>query len=959
MKKNMRKTICLNMIVKNEAHIIAKTLANILTYIPITYWVIADTGSTDNTIEVIQTFFKERKIKGEILQHTWKDFAHNRTLALQAAYKKTDFIFIFDADDSIHGEFIMPELNHDWYLFEFGNQFKYVRPLLFSNHKKWKYTGVLHEYLEPLDQMSTAITLKGNYFIESGRLGDRSKNPDKYYHDALVLEKAFETETVEKLKHRYAFYCAQSYRDAGEQYIDKSIEWYSKIMDNKQQWDQERYYAALQLGILYHKKNIQDKSLHYFLKTAEFDSERIEGIVLAMQLYSQMGNHILVNALYYKFKDYKLADNKLFIETLSYKHRIEFFNSISAFHVKDNKEGYECCKKTLIGNQLPPPDQELTIQNLMTGYKSFVSEDNSTLELFQSIQPSTWNIHAIGLWNMLYLKNKNYFTQINSHSIPSKIKSSNHSILISFYCKEISEFKQTLNSMIRYCEDLTLIPHWICICEPNVNLDKLKNYTWIEFYKKDQLPINMVWEKINTLKPKYWVNVPNCIFYHPIGLKPLLSILDKNSHSIKQIIFNRNYGTVPNSIQETIPLADMPISLHEYNETATLTDSTYRYWPHFAIQPSVCLVEPILKLGKFSDSPFSEYEYAVRWATNYKTAFTLKNTFYIPNSMARHTMVNTTCEHPHIRVVNLERRLDRKQKLQSIFKSQKIDPKWVVAVDGKQLMPTDEIKKMVEGNMYNSRRGVIGCALSHLNLWKQLVSDPLHEYYIVLEDDIEFFAEDWYSKINSLVGMKSESVDLIWLGYHMFSPVREKVKNIYDIFSTTIELSPFVNHQYIGGTFSYIIYKSGAQKIINYIESSGIKQPIDNLMVGVPDLIMKEIRPFLIKSEWYEDIHKPVDSDIQMINDNLFLDQNLHSLLDQFIFIPNIDQIGLDLYYAPSNNIADLLTRALKDDHCVGFNTLGYFKHAIQQLTPSTVFKEKDGIFLKKSRVKFVKEDSK
>ena len=82
-------------------------------------------------------------------------------------------------------------------------------------------------------------------------------------------------------------------------------------------------------------------------------------------------------------------------------------------------------------------------------------------------------------------------------------------------------------------------------------------------------------------------------------------------------------------------------------------------------------------------------------------------------------------------------------------------------------------------------------------------------------------------------------------------------------------------------------------------------------------------------------------------------------MLDQFIFIPNIDQIGLDLYYAPSNNIADLLTRALKDDHCVGFNTLGYFKHAIHQLTPSTVFKEKDGIFLKKSRVKFVKEDSK
>ena len=43
--------ICLNMIVKNESHIIETTLITILKYID--YWVISDTGSTDNTIEII------------------------------------------------------------------------------------------------------------------------------------------------------------------------------------------------------------------------------------------------------------------------------------------------------------------------------------------------------------------------------------------------------------------------------------------------------------------------------------------------------------------------------------------------------------------------------------------------------------------------------------------------------------------------------------------------------------------------------------------------------------------------------------------------------------------------------------------------------------------------------------------------------------------------------------------
>ena len=947
----MRKTICLNMIVKNEEHIIAKTLENITSYIPIDYWVISDTGSTDNTINIIKTFFRQRNIPGELLQHPWKDFGHNRTLALQAAHKKTDYIFIFDADDSIHGNFKLPELNNEWYMFEFGNQFKYIRPLLFTNHKRWKYTGVLHEYLEPLDPISPAITFKGNYYIESGRLGNRSKNPDKYYHDALLLEKAHIIEPIQKLKDRYAFYCAQSYRDAGEKYIDKSIEWYAKIIENKNQWSQERYYSALQLGILFHKKQIWDKSLHFFLKTVEFDNERIEGIVLAMQIYSQIGNHILVNSLYHKFKNYKVVENKLFIETTSYKHRIEFYNSLSSFFVNDCKEGYDCCKKILIGPHLNTSDRQLIIQNIMTGYRNFIKEDKNTLELFNSIQSATWNTVTIELWKLLFDQNKNSFIQPS----PMKLKKSSNS-LISFYCNDIQEFRQTLNSMIRFCPDLTDVSHWICICDPKIDFHKLKkSFSWIDFLKQTESShLTMIWEKLNTIRPTYWIHIPNCIFYQSLELNSLFAVLDKNSQSIKQIIFNRNYGTIPNTIQENIELPTTPVLLHEYKENSELSVSTYAYWPYYAIQPSVCLVEPFLQLGDFSNTPCFEYEYALKWnSAQYKTAFYQKNTFYIPNSLPRHTLISIpdTCKHQNVVVVNLERRLDRKQKMQSIFNSQNIYPLWIKAVDGKQLSPTDELKQLVQGNNYNSRRGVIGCALSHLNIWKQLVQDVEHDYYIVLEDDIDFACNDWYEKLTTI---QHTDEDLIWLGYSMFSHVREKVKHIYDVSSVdNITVSPFESTQYIGGTFSYIIYKSGAQKLIQYIQEQGIKKPIDNLMVSVPNLNMKEIRPLLFHSEWYESVNKPVDSDIQMINDNLFL-SDLSTLLDQFIFIPNLDQIGNDLYCYMAT-LPEQLTRALQDEKCIAFNTLGYFKHTINHLTSSSIFKEKDGIFLKKSRVNVVK----
>ena len=53
-------TICLNMIVKDESHIIKETLQKLCNKINFSYWVICDTGSSDNTPEIIQEFFKEK-----------------------------------------------------------------------------------------------------------------------------------------------------------------------------------------------------------------------------------------------------------------------------------------------------------------------------------------------------------------------------------------------------------------------------------------------------------------------------------------------------------------------------------------------------------------------------------------------------------------------------------------------------------------------------------------------------------------------------------------------------------------------------------------------------------------------------------------------------------------------------------------------------------------------------------
>ena len=192
-----KQSICLNMIVKNESKIIKNTLENLCSYINFDYWVISDTGSTDSTPDIIKSFFNSKNILGELIHNEWQDFGTNRTMALKAAYNKTDYLFIFDADDKIHGEFkISNNLDKDSYFLKFGPNPTYFRKLLVNNRINWIFKGILHEYIEceKLQKISEDF-IQGNYYIESGRIGARNNDPNKYLNDAKILDNEFNKET--------------------------------------------------------------------------------------------------------------------------------------------------------------------------------------------------------------------------------------------------------------------------------------------------------------------------------------------------------------------------------------------------------------------------------------------------------------------------------------------------------------------------------------------------------------------------------------------------------------------------------------------------------------------------------------------------------------------------------------------------------------------------------------------
>ena len=124
--ENYLPTMCLNMIVKNESKIITRLFDSVLSIID-TYC-ICDTGSTDDTVNIIKQYFDSKNIKGVVVTEPFKDFAYNRNFALQSCLGLSDFVLLLDADMILEVcNFDKKQLlNHDtFYILQGNDNFYY------------------------------------------------------------------------------------------------------------------------------------------------------------------------------------------------------------------------------------------------------------------------------------------------------------------------------------------------------------------------------------------------------------------------------------------------------------------------------------------------------------------------------------------------------------------------------------------------------------------------------------------------------------------------------------------------------------------------------------------------------------------------------------------------------------------------------------------------------------------
>ncbi len=237
---------------KNEEHCIKDTLESVYRYID--YWVVCDTGSTDRTKEIVREFFAEKRIPGELVEHEWVGFDHNKSLMMESVFGKTDYLLHLDADDILVGDFSFTEEDEgfdNYYMTMKRGTSTYKATVVYNNRLHWKFCGTAHTIIKCLEKPNYSTgDLSERGLVICDPVGSRAFDPKKYFYDAEKLKRQFFDTLLDdpdNLNRRSAFYTAQSYMDCGM--FHESIKWNRLYLNLQNTWDEERFEAQLRVAL--------------------------------------------------------------------------------------------------------------------------------------------------------------------------------------------------------------------------------------------------------------------------------------------------------------------------------------------------------------------------------------------------------------------------------------------------------------------------------------------------------------------------------------------------------------------------------------------------------------------------------------------------------------------------------------------------------------------------------------
>lgn len=405
------------MMVKNEHKCLRITLNSLIGHVD--SLVVFDTGSTDDTVDILKEFSKESGIPLRLKVGEFVDFSTSRNVSLDFAdtFPDIDYLLLLDCNDQLQGGDKLREeckkyldsestgfmVKQEWLS---NDLIEYFNIRLVKAHSGWRYRGAVHEWMKntafedgkepPVPNIDKAVTLFQNRNEDDNKtylrfsrdkellISDHKKDPKEprtlfylaqtcaclkqwedafYYYKLRIKEQGFWEERFQA-----CLRCAEAAEKLGHDWYSV-MKWYIQSLEYC-----ERAEPLIKLAEYYISKNIWHLAYHFISYACTLDYPSNCVLFVNKRDYNYTRWHLLGRVAYYhgKYQEGKEGCLRAIEEGTNVgldRLNLQFYLDKEK-HLNNSKKIPEISKKDFISQKL----QEITSQNPNISRKQALSK---------------------------------------------------------------------------------------------------------------------------------------------------------------------------------------------------------------------------------------------------------------------------------------------------------------------------------------------------------------------------------------------------------------------------------------------------------------------------------------------------------------------------------------------------------------------------------------------------------
>ena len=354
--------------IKNEEQRLEITLNSCKNIIK--HLIIYDTGSTDNSIDIVTTYSKKHNIQLSLKNGIFSNFESSRNdlLTFADTINNIDYYLLLDVNDEVKNQDKLFALAQNELLtttsgYLLLQQWQSSILTSYSNIKfiksksGWKYKGEVHEYLYNIHTTTPNVVKQNDIIVYQNRMYDNEKSQTRFTTDLSLLLNTYQNDSSDT---RTTFYLAQTYVCLNDY---ENAFFYYKIRSIQDGFNEEKFHALLNCGNIGKKLNLKWDDIFIYYMTAFKLIKRVEPLIQITKYYIELKEWLLASTFISLACKLQYPSHCiLYINEYDYSYVRWHLKSIVSYHLGKYNKGKIACIKAINSGI----NTKLEISNLAT-----------------------------------------------------------------------------------------------------------------------------------------------------------------------------------------------------------------------------------------------------------------------------------------------------------------------------------------------------------------------------------------------------------------------------------------------------------------------------------------------------------------------------------------------------------------------------------------------------------------